>query len=291
MLQMHPRNGDSSAFAITSPSAGDGKTTLTVALGMSFAAAGNKTLLMDLDLVGGGLTARINRPQHRKLGKLLVREGRITERQLELAVHAAQCSGRQLGEVLVEMGAITSDQLERALLSQLKTSIGLSDMLAGEPLARCIIPSGMPNLWVLPLGTAGREQVSQLSSDLIQRILGEAQKHFATVLIDTGPILGSLEAAMIAGADAGVILTISRGGDKTLARRAAEFLAKTGSRVEGIVFNRAETQDLETSGYSSYSSRISRSLQRSTSRHQINNPNIGVSNGSDAANESSSGSK
>src|SRR6201999_133822 len=47
------------AFSVTSASSGDGKTSLTLALGLSFAASGSRTLLIDSDLVGAGLTARL----------------------------------------------------------------------------------------------------------------------------------------------------------------------------------------------------------------------------------------
>ena len=47
-------------IAVTSASPGDGKTSLTLALGLSYAACGARTLLIDCDLVGAGLTARLD---------------------------------------------------------------------------------------------------------------------------------------------------------------------------------------------------------------------------------------
>jgi len=47
-------------FAITSPAAGTGKTSLTLSLGVSFAASSCRTLIIDCDLIGGGLTARVD---------------------------------------------------------------------------------------------------------------------------------------------------------------------------------------------------------------------------------------
>src|SRR6185369_4453701 len=43
--------------AITSPSASAGKTTIGFALGLSFAAAGSRTLLIDSDFCGHGMTS------------------------------------------------------------------------------------------------------------------------------------------------------------------------------------------------------------------------------------------
>ena len=46
-------------LAVTSPYQGDGKTSLALALGWSYAAAGYRTLLMDCDLVGQGLSRQL----------------------------------------------------------------------------------------------------------------------------------------------------------------------------------------------------------------------------------------
>ena len=59
MLQINAGE-DSNVFAVTSASPGDGKTSLTLALGLSFAASGSRTLLIDCDLVGAGLTSRLD---------------------------------------------------------------------------------------------------------------------------------------------------------------------------------------------------------------------------------------
>ena len=60
MLQINSGMEDRRVFAVTSASPGDGKTSLTLALGLSYAACGTRTLLIDCDLVGAGLTSRMN---------------------------------------------------------------------------------------------------------------------------------------------------------------------------------------------------------------------------------------
>jgi hypothetical protein len=59
MLQLNAMREACTVFAITSASSGDGKTSLSLALGLSFAASGSRTLLIDADLVGGGLSSRL----------------------------------------------------------------------------------------------------------------------------------------------------------------------------------------------------------------------------------------
>lgn len=59
MLQINHGSDESRAFAITSASRGDGKTSLALALGLSYAASGARTLLVDTDLQHGGLSTRL----------------------------------------------------------------------------------------------------------------------------------------------------------------------------------------------------------------------------------------
>jgi capsular exopolysaccharide synthesis family protein len=59
ILQINHGSDQSRAFAVTSASRGDGKTSLALALGLSYAASGARTLLIDTDLQHGGLSARL----------------------------------------------------------------------------------------------------------------------------------------------------------------------------------------------------------------------------------------
>lgn len=55
-MQRMCENEDRRVFLLTSPCAGEGKTSIVTSLGMSFAASGCKTLLIDFDMVGRRLT-------------------------------------------------------------------------------------------------------------------------------------------------------------------------------------------------------------------------------------------
>lgn len=59
MLQINHGSHESRAFAVTSATRGDGKTSLALALGLSYAASGARTLLIDTDLQYGGLSSRL----------------------------------------------------------------------------------------------------------------------------------------------------------------------------------------------------------------------------------------
>jgi len=244
LLQLNPRIHARPIWSITSAEPSDGKTSISLALGMSFAAAGLKTLLIDCDLIGGGLTTRMSpAARHRKLGQILIREGWINEEILTAALKRTQTSGRQLGEELVNVGILSRSDLDHALTLQRSTPIGLQDVLAGDHIEDCISPTGIPNLYILPLAQSDAEHAGHVSPRTIRRLVAEAREHFETVIIDTGPVLGSLEAAVIAAQVDEVVLTVPRNQSRTLADLAISQLKTTGARLAGIIFNRVQPSD------------------------------------------------
>jgi capsular exopolysaccharide synthesis family protein len=188
ILQVN-QSKDRKVFLITSASAGDGKTSLTMALGLSFAASGSRTLVIDGDLVGQGLTTRLKARQ----------------------------------------------------------SPGLLEALAANTLNGRIKKTTTQNLFILPVGGAESAHAGGLSPVSIRKLLAEARRVFDIVIIDTGPILGSLEAAIIGSAADAVILTLARGQHRSLVERSVRQLRQIGANIAGIVFNRAEKRDFHRS--------------------------------------------
>lgn len=202
-MQARPRKQGGTAFMVTSARPGDGKTSLTVALGMSFAAQGVKVLLIDGDLIGHGLS-----PTMRMDGK-----------------------------------------------------VGLRQVAGGASLAECIVPSRIANLSVLPAGQSTRQsagsngkaasngslEAEHLSTERMHELIDEARSKFDIVLIDTGPLMGSLEANVLATVVDRVVLTVPRGQDPRLLRAALGRLRSVGATCAGLVFNRATPTDLRSS--------------------------------------------
>jgi succinoglycan biosynthesis transport protein ExoP len=247
LLQIWDSGRGKQVFSVTSPVSGTGKTSLTLALGVSFAAA-SKTLLIDCDLVGGGLTQRTNTMVKRKIGRILQKEGLLTDRQLEEALRLANGSRRRLGEILVELGYLKDSELTQALVTQQKGNVGLIDALNGENLDDCIAETGIANLSILTLGSASAQHISRMTPQAIRKLLDQCRERFDTVLIDSGPIPGSLEASAVASEVDGVILCVSRGEQRPLAERCVQHLHALGARVAGIVFNRARSEDMVLDG-------------------------------------------
>jgi Mrp family chromosome partitioning ATPase len=183
-------NGGPHAFLVSSSSAQEGKTSLCVALGLSFAASGARTLLVDADFVGRGLT--------------------------------------------------------RGLRAD-----GLPGFLEALETGRLSVQERPNRLSVLTAGNAEQADVCKVSATGVRRVLAQARVHFDVVLVDSGPILGSVEAAVVAREVDGVVFTIARGQASNRVERSLRHLETIGANVMGAVFNRAEVNDVYRSLQSS----------------------------------------
>jgi polysaccharide biosynthesis transport protein len=231
-------------FAVTSPTAGAGKTSLTLALGLSFAAANQRTLMIDCDIVGGGLTRRVDAIVRRRIGAILVREGLIDTRQLQEALANCARSGRRIGEVLVDLGYLTAEALKAAISAQGAEAMGLLDALEGEDVLACVAETGIDRLFIMPLGSASVHDAASLSVKAFQQLLDSAAREFDVVIVDTGPILGSLEASVVASQADAVVLAVAKGEAKSLVTKAMAQVSVLGTRIAGMVFNRARDEDV-----------------------------------------------
>jgi Mrp family chromosome partitioning ATPase len=238
-LQIQQGMSDHRTIALTSPSSGDGKTSMTVALGMSFAAAGSKTLLIEGDVVGAGLTHRLSARVHGDLACVLQEEGRLTADQVDTVRRRAREQRRPIEDVLLESGWVNEADVARAHVLQGKRKLGLLDAISGRPLSECVGPCQGQGLYVLPLGEATQADIPQVSPEAVRRLLGQARELFDTVLIDTGPILGSLEAAVMTAAADGVLLMVSRGDHRATLEAAIAELDSLHANVIGAIYNRA----------------------------------------------------
>jgi Mrp family chromosome partitioning ATPase/uncharacterized protein involved in exopolysaccharide biosynthesis len=250
MLQLASPHAAGRTLAVTGPARETGKTSLTLGLGLSFASAGSRTLLIDCDLTGGGLSRRLQTFIRRRLGQILQRDGTITQQQLEEALKTAEAQNQRIGEVLLASGAIDETTLAEALDSQERQSVGLLDALAGEPLSQCVADSGLDNLSVLPIGDANAADTSRLAPRNLQALIKSAREQFEVVLLDTGPMPGAVESTMAAGVADEAVMIVSRGDQRSDAEEALKTLRSIRVPMAGVVFNRAHQRDLERSARS-----------------------------------------
>jgi succinoglycan biosynthesis transport protein ExoP len=262
------REPTGNVFSVSSPAAGSGKTSLTMAMGLSFAASGCKTLLIDADIVGGGLTRRMGFVVHPRLGQVLRQMGTVTEPQIADALRVAQSTGSRIGEAMISLGYVTDADIDEALQRQEEQSIGLLEACGDQRFEECVAPTGIRSLYVLPIGTALPQQAGALSPSAIRRIISQARTQFDTVLIDTGPMLGSLEASMAAAEADATVLIVSRGDQKPLINKCVQHLQSLNGRLAGVVFNHALATDIARSTYGS--------VTMSQSRHPANQARVEV---------------
>ncbi|MGC8624934.1 MAG: AAA family ATPase [Phycisphaerae bacterium] len=250
LLQVRPNMDSSQALVITSPTAGTGKTSMILALGISYAASEMKTLLIDADVVGGQLTDRMGILRSQRLGEVLVKHKMITHEQLKEALSAAAESKRPVGSELLKLRYIDQEMLDKALQLQRLSKRGLMDAVAGKPLDECVVHTKIRNLDVLPLGRAKAHHGARMSPASIRAMLARAKERYDVVLVDTGPVLGSLESALLASQADGVLMVVARGENRNLSGHAADYLASVGAHLEGVVFNRATERDMHRQSYS-----------------------------------------
>lgn len=178
-----PRDGY--VMAVTSPHQGDGKTSIVLSLGWSYAAAGFRTLLVDCDLVGRSLT--------RQLGMI----GREGMKELLL-------TGRVNGEV-------SPLQVER--------------------------------LSAIPVGVDTRSGPETVRRSDLERLFSQVREKFDVIIVDTGPILGSLESVPVAAAADGVIVTVRRGRSRAGLDECVARLDTVGGNCVGVILNGAGRAD------------------------------------------------
>ncbi|BAM02492.1 AAA family ATPase [Phycisphaera mikurensis] len=245
-------NGPSDrVFSITGPAAGSGKSSLTVAMGLSFAASGNRVLLIDGDIVGAGLTRRLGAVVAKPFAEAVRESGRVSAADLDEAEAMAMHKNVSLADALVETGRLSREEAASIAGRAEDSAVGVVDVCEGLRLEDCVAPSGIPRLHVLPVGNARPEDAGLLSPKTLRKLLSAAREQYDIALIDTGPVLGSLEASMAAAEADATVLIVSRGDSRKIAERSLAHLREVGASVRGVVFNHALDDDLADSSYGS----------------------------------------
>lgn len=239
MLRIRARQGGGQAFAITSPSRGAGKTSLTVGLAHSLAMSGTRTLLVDCDLVGrmareeeGAAAGGGAQPQADGDGVGEAVDGEGLKRQPQ-----------SLDEVMLQMGYLDADDAGLVLFAD-EREVGLTGMLAGEPLERCVVESRVANLSLLPAVAVEGGHVGRMSGEFVRSLIEQARPGYDMILFDTGPIPGSVEGMLVASEADGVVVVASRGESQRKFDRTLSHLRLVGATLTGTVFNRAAGGDV-----------------------------------------------
>jgi chain length determinant protein tyrosine kinase EpsG len=174
----------------------------------------------------------------------------ITERRPLAVLSQARGDGRsfvaanlalafcQLGERTVLVDAnLRSPGIHKLLGIPERPS--LSSLLSGMPLARPFDRSAqMPQLYVLQAGTPPPNPVELLDRPLFGRLLGELQRNFDRVIVDTACASGTADARVVASACRQAVLVGRKHHTPALQLNSLKSrLHKVGVDVVGVILN------------------------------------------------------
>src|SRR6185503_11565057 len=161
------------SLMVTSAVAGEGKTTVTVNLGVALARKGSRVILVDGDLRAPSLHKLLGLPNHCGVSTLLQSQldaGRVAEGILPAAARGGSLDAQ-----------------------------------------KALNPTAMPGLWVLTSGPPPEAPVKLLESDRLPLLMRELKAAADFVIFDTPPVTSVGDALSIAEVVDGSILVVGCG--------------------------------------------------------------------------------
>jgi len=121
---------------------------------------------------------------------------------------------------------------------------GLSNFLSGIAELKTIVKkSEVPNLYYIPAGPIPPNPSELLGSKLFKTMLEILSTKFDHIVLDSPPVLGFADAAIISSTIDGVILVASGGKTpKETLQHAKEALLQVNAKILGVIINRVDIQ-------------------------------------------------
>ena len=137
-------------------------------------------------------------------------------------------------------------------------SWGLSNLLQDRrpiedyPLEQLAYETGIPNLFILPSGSARTNLSTLLYSPRLPKLLARCRCDFPAILIDAPPVLRVPDARILSrAADSAVLVLRASSTTRDEASAAMKCLQEDGTPILGTILN---DWDPQTTGYGSYRS-------------------------------------
>jgi capsular exopolysaccharide synthesis family protein len=178
---------------------------------------------------------------------ILVTSSNAGEGKTTTAVNLALALAQQQGEVLLVDCDLRKPGIARAL--SLASEKGLSTVLTGRDALDASLQafSGLPNLWALTAGPLPPNPAELLSSARMGEILGDLQRRFRHIVIDSPPLLMVTDGTILSTLADGVILVVESGlTPRKAVMRSCRVLQGAGARILGVALNKV---DLRYGGY------------------------------------------
>ncbi len=185
-LRTRRENRPARVQAISSSTVEEGKSTVAIALAASYAATGQRTLLVDADTAGASISHRFGL--------------------------------NDASRGFVEAIRSPDDEIPS-------------------------VASGVPDLDVLPIGGTNRDRLPACSLSSAEAFFDRLGREYDRVIVDTGVLAGSSEAALSCQAANAVLFVVRRGQSRAELIAALDRFGELGLGCDGLIFNRAERQD------------------------------------------------
>lgn len=116
---------------------------------------------------------------------------------------------------------------------------GLVNVLTGEMKPDEVVQeTGVPNLWMMTSGRLRRGSLGIMNSPRLRAMLDILKEQYEYILLDSPPILGVTDAAILAGEADGVLLVVQyRKYPKIISLRAKRMIENAGGHLMGAVLN------------------------------------------------------
>jgi len=134
---------------------------------------------------------------------------------------------------------VDCDLVSRSLTRQLgfEDASGLREAVAARSFKNVARELSVPNLSAVPAGKDLRVGPETLRQMDVQALLEALRPDFDVILIDTGPMLGSLESLPVTKAADAVVLSIRRGRSRARLQECIDRLRSSGAHFMGMVLN------------------------------------------------------
>ncbi|MDD2239133.1 MAG: polysaccharide biosynthesis tyrosine autokinase [Kiritimatiellae bacterium] len=121
----------------------------------------------------------------------------------------------------------------------LPNRVGMVNVLTGEMKPEDVVQeTGVPNLWMMTSGRLRRGSMGIMNSPRLRAALDEVKDQYDYILLDSPPILGVTDAAILAGEVDGVLLVVQyRKYPKIISLRAKRMIENAGGHLMGSVLN------------------------------------------------------
>lgn len=211
-------------------------------------------------------TVLLSTPSERPSRVLMITSTNPQEGKTVTSINLAVAFARQGKRTLLIDGDMRVPSIHTSLT--LPSSPGLSEVLSGTVQTTdegVLQGTEVPNLSVLPCGVQPESPYELLDPSRLGPITTQLREQFDVIVFDTPPVLRTGDALKISTVADQTLFVVEAG--RTEQRQAAwakRLLANVGSRVAGVVLNRAVTP--ETEGYYYYGPTSIQSRKEARSR-------------------------